>query len=99
MIWRGSSAESRRGKSAPSPVFPRRPLSIRGKNCLSDIIAATSILMNREQWNQVEELYHAALERPAADRAAFLKTAGVDDTLRREVESLLDSERQESTVL
>jgi len=55
--------------------------------------------MNREQWNQVEELYHAALEQPAAQRAAFLKSACADEALRREVESLLASEREDDTVL
>jgi serine/threonine-protein kinase len=43
-----------------------------------------------ERWKQIEDLYHRARERPAADRAAFLiRACGADDALRREVESLL----------
>ena len=43
-----------------------------------------------DRWHQVEGLYHAALQRPANQRAAFLLEAtGGDDALRHEVESLL----------
>ena len=46
--------------------------------------------MTPESWARVEKLYHAALERAPADRAAFLAEACAgDDALRREVESLL----------
>src|ERR1700722_5780949 len=31
--------------------------------------------MEREVWQQVDTLYHAALERPAGERAAFLNEA------------------------
>jgi eukaryotic-like serine/threonine-protein kinase len=55
--------------------------------------------MSREEWNQVEELYHAALEQPAGQRTAFLKSACVDAALRHEVESLLASEQPNDTVL
>ena len=42
------------------------------------------------RWQQIEDLYHAARERDAAGRAAFLQTAcGDDEDLRREVEALL----------
>ena len=43
--------------------------------------------MTRERFQQIEELYHAARERTAEERAALL--AQVDPELRREVESLL----------
>jgi len=44
-------------------------------------------------WPKVEELYHAALERPVAEREAFLAAAcGGDEALRREVQSLLAHE-------
>src|ERR1035437_3297578 len=55
--------------------------------------------MNSKQWQQVEELYHAALDHPAGQRAAFLKEACADEDLRREVESLLASDRADGTVL
>ena len=46
--------------------------------------------MNPERWQQIEQLYNAALERKASQRAAFLKEACAgDDELWREVESLL----------
>ena len=43
-----------------------------------------------DRWSHVEALYHAARERDAGERAAFLDAAcGGDADLRREVESLL----------
>src|SRR5262245_44787081 len=46
--------------------------------------------MPAERSQRIEELYHAAREYDAAKRAAFLQQAcGGDETLRREVESLL----------
>ena len=48
-----------------------------------------------ERWQQVEQIYHAALERGAHERSAFLAEACAgDDSLRREVESLLAYEDQ-----
>ncbi len=46
--------------------------------------------MSATRWPEVERLYHAALERAADERAAFLTEACAgDDDLRHEVESLL----------
>src|SRR4051794_18054800 len=46
--------------------------------------------MNSERWRLVERLYHSALERLPEERGTFLAEAcGVDQDLRREVESLL----------
>ena len=46
--------------------------------------------MTPERWRRVEELYHATLTRGESDRPAFLASACAgDETLRREVESLL----------
>jgi predicted Ser/Thr protein kinase len=46
--------------------------------------------MTPERWKQVNDLFHAALERSPAERGAFLsQAAGADDQLRHEVESLL----------
>src|SRR5438552_855616 len=48
-----------------------------------------------DRWHQAEDLYHAALERPANQRAAFLLEAtGGDDALRQEVESLLSHQSE-----
>jgi serine/threonine protein kinase/Tol biopolymer transport system component len=46
--------------------------------------------MTEERWQQIEKLYHAALELGASGRVAFLAEACTgDETLRREVEALL----------
>ena len=43
-----------------------------------------------DRWAIVERLYHAALERPDRDRAAFVAAACAGDReLRREVESVV----------
>jgi len=56
--------------------------------------------MTPERWRRVEELYHAALERPQEQRAAFLDEAcGDDQELRHEVESLLRYEQAEDSLL
>ena len=47
--------------------------------------------MTPERWKRIEELYHAARNRPPGERAAFLAEACPDDeALRRDVESLLN---------
>jgi serine/threonine-protein kinase len=48
--------------------------------------------MNTERWNQVEAVYHAALEQDPAERKAFLDDNCPDGEVRREVESLLQHE-------
>src|SRR5215510_2543534 len=46
--------------------------------------------MEPNRWRQIEDLYHASLERAPNERAAFLVEACADDSdLRREVEELL----------
>lgn len=48
--------------------------------------------MNPQRWQQIEHLYHAALEQAPESRADFLQAACPDDAeLRQEVESLLAS--------
>ena len=47
--------------------------------------------MSATRWSAVERIFHAALDRPAAERLAFVASAcGSDDDLRREVHSLLE---------
>jgi Tol biopolymer transport system component/predicted Ser/Thr protein kinase len=47
-----------------------------------------------ERWRRVELIYDEALAREGADRAKFLDSAcGGDEALRREIESLLDADR------
>ena len=51
--------------------------------------------MNNERWQAVERLFNAALEMTESRRAAYLAAAcDGDDTLRREVESLLAAESE-----
>jgi len=46
--------------------------------------------MKPERWQEISRVFHAALERPESQRAAFLEEAcGGDGALREEVESLL----------
>src|SRR5688572_12175015 len=46
--------------------------------------------MTEGRWEQVKALFQAAVERPSAERAQFLRAAaGGDQLLRHEVESLL----------
>lgn len=48
-----------------------------------------------EQWNRVKELFDAAVDLAPNERAALLSNeCGGDDALRREIESLLDSDNQ-----
>jgi serine/threonine protein kinase/Flp pilus assembly protein TadD len=48
--------------------------------------------MDSERWQQIDQLFHSALEREPAERAAFLaQTCAGDDSLRKEVQSLIES--------
>jgi Tol biopolymer transport system component/predicted Ser/Thr protein kinase len=52
-------------------------------------------IMTPERWLQVNELFHSALERAPAQRAAFLDQACAgDEELRKEVESLITSHEE-----
>src|SRR5688572_13634361 len=51
--------------------------------------------MKQDRWRLVDELFEAALDLQAAERAAFLREACAGDTaLRLEVEELLGFDRQ-----
>jgi serine/threonine-protein kinase len=56
--------------------------------------------MDAERWRKIEQLYHAALECDPGERPAFLQRACAgDETLRRQVESLLAREKQAENFL
>jgi Tol biopolymer transport system component len=56
--------------------------------------------MTDQRWRQTKALFQTALERPPAERAAFVAAqAGDDDELRREVEALLASDAADKSVL
>ncbi len=51
--------------------------------------------MDKQRWQQIEQIYFSALDLNAAERDAYLDTACAGDAqLRREVEALLTSENQ-----
>jgi hypothetical protein len=46
--------------------------------------------MNESRWEQIKRIFNAAMERPAAERLAFIEQACGDDAdLRREVVEVL----------
>ncbi len=56
--------------------------------------------MTPERWQQIEQLYHAALEREAGARAGFLaESCAGDEDLLTEVETLLAEEQQAATFI
>ena len=51
--------------------------------------------MTQQRWQQIDELFHAALSYQPAEREAFLARAcGGDESLRLEVESLISSHQE-----
>jgi eukaryotic-like serine/threonine-protein kinase len=53
-----------------------------------------------ERWRKIEELYHTALDQETSRRAAFVEQeCGGDESLRREVESLLAQDRDTGVFL
>ena len=47
--------------------------------------------MSNARWQRIQDIYHAGLERPASERAEFLREACAGDAeLLHEVQSLLD---------
>src|SRR5438045_4186877 len=56
--------------------------------------------MTSERWQQIETLFHSALELPGEERATFLsRQCGGDDNLREEVESLLRAYNRDGSFL
>jgi serine/threonine protein kinase/Tol biopolymer transport system component len=56
--------------------------------------------MPPDRWRQIEDIFHAALEREPAQRPAFLENAcGGDEALRGEVEALLRQDARDGELL
>jgi serine/threonine protein kinase/tetratricopeptide (TPR) repeat protein len=56
--------------------------------------------MDPEQWRKINELFEAALERPADERAAFLASACAgDEETRRRVEAMLDADARDDLLM
>lgn len=54
----------------------------------------------KERWARIDELFHAALERPVEQRSEFLASrCGGDTTLLRDVERLVDADATDATGL
>ena len=58
------------------------------------------VFMTPERWQQIDQLFHSVLERESGERAAFLTQAcNGDESLRREVESLIGSHEQSDSFI
>jgi eukaryotic-like serine/threonine-protein kinase len=56
--------------------------------------------MNPEQWRKIHELFEAALERPADERAAFLSLACAgDEETQRRVEAMLAADARDDLLM
>jgi eukaryotic-like serine/threonine-protein kinase len=56
--------------------------------------------MTQNRWQQIKEIFHASLEREPEERPAFLAEASAgDESLRREVESLITAHEKEGSFI
>jgi len=56
--------------------------------------------LDAERWRRIQELFHATLEQPEAERAAFLDAScGADARLRAEVQALLEADARDTSLL
>jgi serine/threonine protein kinase/sugar lactone lactonase YvrE len=56
--------------------------------------------MTPERWQQIDQLFHSALERKSGERAEFLAEAcHADESLRHEVESLIGAHEQSESFI
>jgi serine/threonine protein kinase len=56
--------------------------------------------MNPERWRKISEIFEAALDRPAEERASFLAEACAgDEELRQRVEAMLAADNQRSLLI
>jgi serine/threonine protein kinase len=64
------------------------------------LLTPTELAMKQELWRRVEQLFHAALERPPEARRAFLDEAcGEDNELRQQVDVLISTDEHAGSVL
>ena len=53
-----------------------------------------------DRWKRIEDIFHAALERPLPERDAYVAHAcGSDEALRSEIKSLLANDGNDDTAL
>jgi eukaryotic-like serine/threonine-protein kinase len=61
------------------------------------MVSIPNTFMTPERWVQIKRIFHEALERDPADRAAFLlQVCGTDTSVREQVEALIASHAQAS---
>lgn len=72
-----------------------------GKALLPRLLRNSKLLpIDADRWSRIEDCYHAALDRPPAQRAEFVARFCADDPeLRREFESLLAHEGEADALL
>ncbi|MGH9970002.1 MAG: protein kinase domain-containing protein [Pyrinomonadaceae bacterium] len=57
-------------------------------------------MVTAERWQRIKDLFNSTLARPATERARFLlKACGTDESLRKEVESLLSAHEEDESFL
>jgi eukaryotic-like serine/threonine-protein kinase len=58
------------------------------------------MMMANDRWQQIKEVFHSALERKPGERPAFLAEACSDDeSLRKDVESLIEAHEKEGSFI
>src|SRR5580692_5929506 len=56
--------------------------------------------MDQARWQDLNKIFDSAIERPPAERAAYLdKAVGRDSPLRRKIDALLDADRKTAEFL
>src|SRR5215470_849898 len=92
-LWSCASSVASVWRRPPKPsTFRSRRFTATGdwpnRGCCA--CCAEESRMKHERWKQIEQLYHASLERESGERESFLAQACAgDEELRREVEELL----------
>jgi serine/threonine protein kinase/Tol biopolymer transport system component len=67
---------------------------------LTTTVVSKVNMMTAQNWQQIKELFHSALERPSGERDAFLDEACRGDvSLRSEVESLIAAHEKEGSFI
>lgn len=57
-------------------------------------------MMTTNRWQQIKEIFHSALEREPEERSAFLdKTCAGDESLRSEVEALIEAHEKDGSFI
>src|SRR5579863_3403384 len=89
-------------------AFPNRRWSVTGapprpgwpSKFVPQNIESRKFTMDSARWEQIQAIFHQALELPESDRSPFLKTAcGEDAELAGEVDAMLRADGRETSLL